>query len=328
MVLRGNRTRAMLIVILGAVAVPAWPCHAATGEAAGEGAVQAGTEIKLDPVAVRRIWRQYWKAFASHSARVADRYYTLPGFSDKYASSTHISSESYRKQNAIKIQHYDRKGRATRRKLNEAPTAKDAAVASHVIPQLVVGEYGYVHSIQIERIIGPKQMIGRWVWLVDQAATRREYHRARVTLYREYGFENQVVDGVLNVRFKARNAAVEYHRSVAAVRINLIGFTTKKLAEGMRWRGVKNRGIQIAIVDQAADPQLKNMSNFVAIPVSLFKAGLKEEQFKAMLAERGFDEKSFCELIVKEKRAGAADLEERVIHAIELSQGEQPQEDG
>lgn len=317
-----------MIVILGAIAVPAWSRHAVADAVAVEDAFQAGTGINLDPVAVRRTWRQYWKVFASYSANVADRYYTLPRFSDKYASSAHISLESYRKQNAIKIQHYDRKGRATQRKLNEAPTAKDAGVASHVIPQLVIGEYGYVHSIQIERIIGSKEMIGRWIWLVDQAATRREYHRGRVALYREYGFGNQVVDGIMNVRYKARNAAVEYHRSVAAVRIHLIGFATKKLVEGMRWRGLKNRGIQIAIVDQTPDPQLKNTSNIVAIPVSLFKAGLKEEQFKVMLAERGFDEKSFCELIVKEKRAGAADLEERVIHALESAQGEQPQEDG
>ncbi len=279
--------------------------------------------VDLDPLTVRRTWRQHWKDFAARCAEIDGVYHVLPSYDPEYASSAHITATDYRKRHTARIQQFDRSGRPTQRQLNEAPAEADAEIASHAIPRLAVGEYGYIHSLQIERIVDRRTLVGRGVWLVDTPAVRREMNRTRRNVFRSSNHSNRTTDDVMDIRFKARRTALNYQQSVGEVRMQLTGIDTRKLAGGMRWNGPRDRGFQIAIIGRTTDPQRPRVEHFVAVPADAFKRDFKEAAFESLLAERGLDVEAFCALVLEAKKQDRETFEARVLEALVL-----PPDDG
>jgi hypothetical protein len=187
---------------------------------------------------------------------------------------------------------------------------------AYLLPDIVIGHYGYIHSAEIELIIDEKTMIVSHVKLIDEEAMRREQGELQRELRERYrnGDKANEVEEYLESRYEERTRLAQLQESERFEAPLIVkGFDTFGLAKGMAWKPKADaeHGIHIAIVDEQEYDRGRNKESFpVAIPMSAFDQTLDDErEFIAMLKDCGMGLDVFCKKLLEHKKRNPADVD-------------------
>lgn len=269
----------------------------------------------LDPQ-MQNIWKRSWAPIARKCAKWEGRYYVLPTYDRRYANSLGKTlQEAIRDKQRTVVRRGA--GVITRRTVD--PEKEEAEAIAYLLPDIVVGHYGYIQSAEIEMIIDEKTMIVSHIKLVDEEKLGREYADLQRELrdrYRESNRSNDVED-YLESRYEERKRLAKLQESERFEAPMIVkGFDTFGLAKGMAWKakaepGKDDHGIHIAIVDMQEYDRGRQKDTFaVAIPMSAFAKPLDDErEFIAMLKEIELGLDVFCDKLLMHKKNNPQDAD-------------------
>lgn len=286
---------------------------------------------------VAALWRHHWPQFAAHYVKIGDAYLPCAKYNFDYPSSRFEKAEKYTDlhQQTRTITSNSVGVGLTRQQTTRLPR-EDADAFVRAIPRLAVGEYGYIRGGKAARIEGPDQMILTDIQLIDVDQLTRDKNDTARSLARRGAADSrrELVDAV-EWRYQKRDELVELQNDKSwQVPVRVVGFDTTRLKEDEFWTGQtphhQRDGVQLAIVGTAeveSSKSSRRRSRTVTVLVAvdalrLRRRELKEDDFKALLAARGFDEASFVELVLREKQRDPENADVEIIK--ELEAGKQP----
>ncbi len=289
---------------------------------------------KQEQARIDRLWGLEWRRILPFYVKHDGRYIYVPNYDKRLPSSTGLTPEAYQKDTVLEQKYPDKNGKELTRKLVKPATDTHAAVA--LLPDVAVGNYGYIHSGHITKILDDKTLELKSVWLLDDDAMQDQIQKlkddARETMQKEIESALQDRDGV-NWReggiawrkLTAENEAIDWafaDRSKAAQRQSgrlfasytwrVIGFKTDKLTSDARWPAGKaaEAGLQLVIVDITG-------STVTAVPVASIGKELTVLDAMDLLEDRGLTRQQFVELVTEIKREARADYLPQVLAKIE-----------
>jgi hypothetical protein len=287
---------------------------------------EASIEERREQARVERLWNLNWRAIAPYFLERNGDYVCVPGFERSAPSSTGQSVSDYRKASAWEQSFTDERGRNQTRKLTKPEDDAFAAVA--LIPDIAVGQYGYIHSGQIEAIIDEKTLELEDVWLVDAEAVREEKQQLKEKLWGQVleDIEDAIRDRRKSKRsrrdrrmaendaidwgFKAREEAAARQRDAEYSRYTWVveGFATGTLREDARWpsRSAKGDGLQLVVVE------VKDRT-VTAVPAASLGRGISELQFIDYLQSKDIDKAAFVAMVTDAKREHRSDYVQHVL---------------
>lgn len=303
---------------------------AAQGDASGPTLEEQREAARID-----RLWNRMWREAAPFYIEHDGGFVCVPGFDRRLPSSLGVSFADYREQSVWDQEYTDERGREQTRRLVKPEEEAMAAVGS--IPEVAVGQYGYIHSGNIQRIIDDSTLILEDIWLLDAAAAeeeKKELKAAVVTgiaedvegairdrgrdarrnrgdgIIRRRAAENESIDWA----FEERTDAARRQRGRAFSRFEweVVGYRTNRLAEDARWPAGRaaEEGLQVIIVAVSGN-------SVTAVPIDALGRGLTEIQFLDCLAERGLTKAEYVEMVTEAKRASRTDYMDIVIAQLE-----------
>ena len=240
----------------------------------------------------------------------------MPSYDRSKPSSTGQSLSEYRSESVWTQTYEDELGRDQKRKLTKPEEEAFAAVA--LIPEVKVGQYGYIRSGNVKSIIDGKTVELENIWLVDADAVREEKREMKEELWGQVleDIEDAIRDRRRNRKrnirdrrmaendaidwgFEVREEAIDRQRAMVYSRYTWVvkGYATDKLKEDARWPSAKARdpGLQLIIVG-VKDREV------TALPVAALRGGITELQFIDYLQSRGLNKSAFVELVSEAKR--------------------------
>lgn len=271
---------------------------------------QEFTELDGTPIdsRLRRAWSGNWREFARYCAPFEDGYIAVPNFDRRTPSSRGLTERE-----AIEdlTQTYSESTGIIRQTRTWTPPREEAQAYANAIPDMDLGTYGYVHSVEVVEILGPEQMLVKNIWLIDSDALEREYNRemarGRDSDDRDY---RKKVQASFAQRLDAneRQDEDEYEQTC-----RLVGYATRGLRPGVRYTGPDEEGFQIAVakwdlpeVEEPAEGEdrprrsSRNKPDPVLVlidPAPVLRRSATEEQFIELLDQRGMKIVQFIELV-------------------------------
>jgi len=304
------------------------PCVGQTTQASTnrEAAKKKDPLSGLSPIS-RSYWRRYWKTFASNYVQFGEDVLCIRGYNPKYPSSRGKTVKDVLRANRSGYTAKARGYRGAERTERVNMPAADAQVEAMVLPELSIGQYGWIYSVRIERVLGDDDMVVRDVRRINCDDYRRDRDNDRSELSRRYN--NWKLAGELtDYMYKNRDALCRDEWSGRSTYLRLQGFDTSGLTSGMTWRGKKDGGIHLAILglitaDSDKGRRYHEWSDgrrlLVAVPTSRLKEGLTEKQFRDLIQKRGFTLQSFIDLVEKERRSSSSNYKDKVLDALEAA---------
>lgn len=279
---------------------------------------------KMD-AATQRLWQRHWRAYAKYFIVLDDDYACCPHLNPKYPSSRGVTVEEVLAENSRT--YVVRSSNLVREKEVTIPRAEAQAVA-RPLPDIAVGQYGYLHSVQIKEITGPDRMTVERPWLIDEEALEKEMREARQDLERKADRDQRdEIDREIERRFTQRQKLVDRQQDKGFQRSLLLrGFDTRNLVNGTRWRGPgvgRDQVLHVAVVAvQREEPSQRRSRRtpnrlFVAVPVTAFREGLTEDQFKDLLSRRNLTPAQFVALVQEEKIKDTKEADLRILRKLE-----------
>lgn len=286
-------------------------------------------EQRREEARIERLWNLNWRTFTTSFLEHDGRFIPVPGYERSKPSSIGQSISDYRSESQWTQTFEDDRGKETTRKLTKPEEEAFAAVA--LIPKVEVGQYGYIHSGEIDKIIDDKTLELQDIWLVDAEAVRSEKQNVRKELWGEV--LEDIEDAIRNRRdrranrtsrrlaeneavdwaYAVREAAAERQRDPAFSRYTWVvqGFATGKLKEDARWPSANARepGLQLIVVE------VKDRT-VTAVPAAALRKGITELQFIDYLQSRDMNKADFVELVTQAKREHRADYVAHVLAAL------------
>ena len=289
-------------------------------------------EERREEARIERLWNLNWRTFAPYFLEHEGRFVCVPGYDRSKPSSVGLSISEYRKESIWTQEYEDERGKEVSRKLVKPEEEAFAAVA--LIPEVKVGQYGYIHSGEIDSIIDDKTVELEDVWLVDAAALREEKKEMKEQLWGEVlsdiedairergrgrGRRGDIVDrrlaenDALDWGFEVREEAAERQRDSVFSRYTWVvkGYATDRLKAGARWPSEKAKepGLQLIIVE--VDGQ-----TVTAVPTAMLRKGITELQFIDYLQAREMKKADFVEIVTEAKREHRGDYVAHVLAAL------------
>lgn len=287
------------------------------------GSVQAQADMegvsKLDPRG-QAMWNRHWPIAARCYIIFDEDYRCIRGYNERYPSSRSMTvTDLLRKDKGYVMRLRTWRGTTVEQRVNLSRAEAEAQAMA--LPEMAVGHYGYIHSVEVERILSPDAMIVRNVWLVDAQALYRSRDEDRDKLSREYdhGVASQLADEIYQHRVRLANLQ---DQPVFKREFVLQGFPTERLASGMRWSGPRDGGLQIALlsvrdIEDNWSPNQGRRRMLVATPVGRLRTGLNQEQFLDLLKKRGMTPKDLVDVVEEANRSVVRDVEKNMVDAIE-----------
>ncbi|MEO0474613.1 MAG: hypothetical protein AAF085_01405 [Planctomycetota bacterium] len=289
-------------------------------------------EERREQARIERLWNMNWRQFAPYFIEHEGSYVCVPGYDRSKPSSVGQSISDYRKESAITQTYDDDRGRETSRKLTKPEEDAFAAVA--LIPEVEVGQYGYIHSGEIENIVDDKTVELEEIWLVDAAANREEKKETKEELWGEVleDIEDAIRDRArgrgrrdrIAGRRMAENEALDWgfeDREEAASRQRdrvfssytwvVKGFATGRLKEEARWpsANAKEDGLQLIIVEVDG-------RTVTAVPAATLRKGITELQFIDYLQSREMTKGDLVDMVTEAKREHRGEYVAHVLAQI------------
>jgi hypothetical protein len=266
------------------------------------------------------LWNRNWQLAAKNYILFNGEFVCIRGFNERYPSSRGVRVADLMSRDKGKIVRVrNRRGFTVEyRVVLSRPEAEAQAMA---LPEMAVGQYGYIHSVEVERILSPDAMVVRNVWLIDPQAVKRSQDDERSRLNQEYDWRvaNELAEALFVHRNNLQNIQ---QQAVFSREFVLRGYPTDSLSSGMRWSGPREGELQIALLtvqdiddNWSADRGKRRM--LVAIPVNRLRNGLNHEQFLALLTQRQIKPQDLITVIQDANRSVMRDIEKSLVDAIE-----------
>lgn len=287
-------------------------------------------EDRREEARIERLWNLNWRAIAPYFIEHDGDYICVQGYDRSSPSSAGKSISDYRRESVWTQTYKDERGKEQSRKLTKPDEEAFAAVA--LIPEVAVGQYGYIHSGQISKIVDDATVELEDIWLVDAEAVREEKAELKKELWGE--FLKDVEDAIrdrgrgrrggkhdLRIRenealdwgFEVREEAIDRQRGSVFDRYTWVvkGYATASLKEDARWpsENAKEPGLQLIIVEI-------NDRTVTAVPAASLKKGITELQFIDYLQTREINKAAFVEAVTQAKREYRNDYVAHVLAEI------------
>lgn len=285
----------------------------ALGQAEGD---EKTIEQRREEARIERLWNLNWRTFAPYFIMHDGQFICVQGYDRNKPSSIGQSVSEYRSESVWVQTYEDERGKEQTRKLTKPEEDAFAAVA--LLPKVEVGQYGYIHSGQVDRIIDGSTVELKDIWLVDAEAIRTEKRELVEQLWGQVieDIRDALRDNRRNRRgdlrdrrlieneaidwgFEAREAAIERQRDSRFARYTWLvkGFSTDKLKADARWPSSSSRekGLQLIVV--AVEDR-----TVTAVPAATLREGITELQFIDYLQSRDMNKAAFIDLVNEAKR--------------------------
>lgn len=265
-----------------------------------------------------------WKEYARRYAKTGDGYFAVPSYDPDYPSSRGMTLDQAMQKHTV-TESVDR-GPVTinTRKVAAIPRPEAEAVAM-ALPWVAPGQYGYVRSVYIEKILGPEEMIVRDIELIDATELKKEIE------LRKKGMTDSIEQNAVDRTYAERTKLADKQKEIAfRSTIVLRGYKTENLAEKTRWMGPNSGsgriGMQVAVLRAVTELKAPGSGKtykvpmrklYEAVPAENLKEGITKEQFEEMLSQRGMTVSAFVELVERELRRDQKQAAARVVEQVE-----------
>lgn len=284
------------------------------------------TELDGTPIAdpIYRGFQANYRKYATLISKVDGGFAVIPKYDRRLDSSRNISTSQA--MDLLKVEKEITQGNLTRKRV-AYPDRADAEAFSKALPKLEVGNYGWVASAEVVKIIDRKQMIVKEVWLVDRPTVRAEYEKDRQQSARENGGEEN--KELLKFNYAKRIEMVEQQEDRDEgfeEQFRLVGYDTRGLRVGDRWKGLNDEGFQVAVAyweepepdeEQESRRRRNDDPRLVLTEVeTMMRKTIDEQGFKELLGERDMTVADFVELVRDVRENDRRNAEERIINAL------------
>lgn len=303
----------IILVLLGSLAL-------AAGEALARQTELDGTPI---PSEVYRSYQANWRKYAVFVAEVDGRFTVIPKYNRRLESSRGINTSQAMEQ--LKVEKEERQGNLVRKRV-KYPDRADAEAYSKALPDLNVGSYGWIASAEVVKIIDRKQMIVKDIWLVDRPRLRAEYEEDKAKSEREN--DGEYNKELLNFNYAQRIKMMEQQEDKDEGfdrQFRLVGYDTRGLREGDRWKGLNDEGFQVAVAyweepetDEGESRRRRDDDPRLVLTEieSVMRKSQSEEDFKKLLGEREMTVAAFVDLVRTVRERDRRNAEERILNAL------------
>lgn len=276
---------------------------------------------------VTSLWRHNWPLFAARYVKVNDHYRPCAKYNFDYPSSRLEKPEKYtdQHQRSRTIRTSPAGIGMTRQTTTKLPR-DDAEAFVRTIPKLEVGEYGFIRSAKVAKIIDDDEMYVVDIRLIDtDALLESKRDTARDLARRNRNATQRAIEAEVEWRYQKRDEIVDLQENKEFQRaLHLVGYDTRNLKVDDIWIGQtpheQTDGIQLAIVDEETYSSGRSRTRLIPIAVSawhLRQRDITEDQFRQLLETRGFDEKSFVELVLTTKRDDPENADIAIMNELE-----------
>jgi hypothetical protein len=245
----------------------------------------------------RQLWERHWRVYAQRCAQFEGGFMCSPSYDKRYPSSTGMSVRQASAELSQKIKVGG--GGVVVTKTVKMPIAEAEAMAKP-IPKISVGQYGYLASVEVVEILGPKSMMVKSLYLYDPVVLRRDYKADRAKAGK--ADDRDAAETELEHIYTHRHALAERHKDNKHRKIvlRLDGFSTSGLADGDRWAGPKGEGFSLLIVKpETYGSTRRSKQRLVAISLKGIRWGLDESAFIELIDSRGLDPQRFVDLVME-----------------------------
>lgn len=277
---------------------------------------EKSVEERREEARVERLWNLNWRTLAPYFIEYDGAFICVPGYERSKPSSVGQSISDYRSSSTWTQTYEDERGKEQSRKLTKPEEEAFAAVA--LIPEVEVGQYGYILSGEIEEIVDDKTVELGNIWLVDADAVREEKQELKKELWGEVleDIEDAIRDRRRNRRSKfhdrrlIENEAIDWGYEVREEAISrqrdrafssytwvVKGYATGNLKEDARWPSAraKDPGLQLIVVEVDG-------RTVTTVPAASLRKGITELQFLDYLQSREIKKADFVEMVTEAKR--------------------------
>lgn len=283
------------------------------------------TELDGTPItdSVYRGFQSTYRKYAVLVSGVGDGFAVIPEYDRRLQSSRNITTSQAMSQ--LKVEEEVTAGGLTRKRVKH-PDRADAEAYSRALPNLRVGSYGWVASAEIVKIIDRNQMIIKEVWLVDRTKLRTAYEKDRAQSAR--GNDGEPNRELLNFNYAKRIEMMEQQEERDEgfeEQFRLVGYDTRGLRVGDRWKGLNSEGFQVAVASWE-EPELDEDNGrrrrrveprLVLTEVErLMRKTVDEQGFKRLLDARGMTVEDFVGLVRALREQDRRNADERIINAL------------
>ncbi|MEO0476685.1 MAG: hypothetical protein AAF085_12060 [Planctomycetota bacterium] len=279
-----------------------------------------GTPI---PSEVYSSFQSNWRKYGVMAAKLDDSFVMIPTYNRSRESSRGINTSQAMAM--LKEVREVRQGNLVRKR-TAYPDRADAEAFSKALPKMSVGEYGWVASVEIVKIIGRKEMIVKEVWLVDLPSMREAYAKDKEKSARDNGGEpnTELLKFNYAERIKMKEQQEERDEGFEE-EFRLIGYDTRGLRVGDRWKGENDEGFKVAVAYwEEPEPEegesrrrRKSDPRLVLTEVeSVMRKTLDEQGFKELLAERELTVADFVDLLRTVREQDRRNAEKRIINTL------------
>ena len=281
-----------------------------------------GTPIPTD---VYSSFQSNWRKYAVLAAELDGSYVMVPNYNRRRESSRGINTSQAMAM--LKEEREVKTGNLIRKQV-KYPDRADAEAYSKALPKMQVGEYGWVASAEVVKIIGRKEMIVKEVWLVDLPTLREAYEKDKAKSARDNGGEpnKELLDFNYAQRIKMKDQQEERDEGFEE-EFRLIGYDTRGLRVGQRWKGLNDEGFQVAVAyweepkpEEDEDRSRRRRSDDPRLVLTevegVMRKTLDEKGFKEMLGERDMKVADFVDLVRTVRDLDRRNAEERIINAL------------
>ena len=287
---------------------------------------------ELDGSAIdERVYRTFYsnfKKYAQFACEVDGGYGLIPEYSRRNDSSRGMTvNEVLDKQSE---ETTIRTGTLVQKK-KRTPPREDAMAYVNALPDVRVGSYGNVASAKVLHVIDGNQMIVTELWLIDRDTLREEYERDEQRSEKKN--DGRADRDELEFNYKSRiwlRKQQESSRFGFTGVFRIVGYDTRGVRPGERWKGPKDDGFQVGVIkweesdrdefeglDKETRRAIGSRPRLVISELTLTMRNQVDEQgFKKLLKERGMTVQQFVDVMQRMRDIDRRNADERILEAL------------
>lgn len=144
---------------------------AGTADPSAVGPVSPEAAAALTNMKQKDAFTKFWSTYARAFIPWNDDYVSLPTYNPLHPNSSGLSADQVKDKMTKTVTVQDLN---VRKQQAITPPYPEIQAAAMTIPSMEVGQYGYIHSFKVDKILGPDEMLVKDIWLIDADATLKE----------------------------------------------------------------------------------------------------------------------------------------------------------
>lgn len=314
--------RSLFGLVILSVFVTATPMAAQAADAGGE-------EIDRQTAAA---YQSIWRKYGQYASKTHYGYVMLPNYQRRFQNSQGLAPTTA--MNRLVKRWEEKKGNLVTKKLKYPPRVEGETL-SRALMSMEMGQYGWVHSAEILKIIDDKRMVIHEVWSVDADKLEEQFERDEQQMARR---EGRVDGSQMEFNFQVRMYLLELQKDRDSGFEDpsiLVGYDTRGLRVGQRWKGPNDSGFQVGVAswytpeaeEEGSSRRRSRRSNpsfrVLTEVENTMRERLGEQEFVDFLHARGQSVKTFVELVREIRERDRRNADERIFQALQPPNPEQ-----